>query len=1106
VQEPGPETIRTPPRPVSPTPESGADRAILLGAARNALKQGNYDVAIARFEEYLRRFGDDPAIRREYAGVLFSANRLRKAMEQYERLLTAEPNNLRLLALLGDIQVASKEYRKAIVLFTRALGRAPDNLEIATRLARAHALDDDMPHALEVYDRHLAQLHPGDANVPRGFGGLLIDLEQPADALPFLLATLEKHAEDAEILADLVRCHARLGDQQKATLALQDLAAKAPHALPVRQTLGDTLYQSGDYELAGQVYEQILQLDPGNGFAVVGKARVALQFYQPAEARRLLEGLKPGESVRRIYLLTWAEYHQLVGEYVEARQIYADFLARDGDDYEVRLALAALDDYIHEYEKAKAEYAKIPAGAALGRQARLGFAAALADQRFFAEAAAACKTLLAERPADGSALALLVHCLDKTDQFDQAAALCRALLENNPRNEPAVLSVRFALGKVLLDAGKYLEAVHEYEWLLGRPGGRVAAAGYGVVRALEKLGDHDHAQRALAAALALPGGEVRNRLLLADLYAGDNDDQRTVEMCQAVLACDPQNLAALIRLADAQQRLARFSAHSEEAVHTCQAILALSPTNVRGHLALARSLASVARFRDAAGEYDRLLAVDPSFTVPQREKARVLFSAHAFTESAAAYQHMQVPSADDKLQADLAALAEKEPRLRPTVDLLLRANLPGKLLRAEVGKLAASATETAVQSALQHLLADYDARTAEQAGAFLEGDAKSKKDIRNYEAVPAYKALLAAEPGNEEGLFDLGQVYGGLRQTRAEVDQYGQLLKVEPLDREGLVALERASLEMQPRFGLNAEFLDEHGRGGLAAIGALRYAGWGSVPLGDEDEFFLLGFSRARLTPRDDRLVDGNIVSARIQYKCSEPLLLWAQLNYEDWSALLHDHFTFDAGARYDFCDLVHGWARTFLEDVLQNGESLRQNITRTGLDLGADVFPTRIWSLGGWSQAAYYSDVNYMGELYLYNNVLLTLPPKQLKFVLDADLQTFAHSTVFGPIPDDLHGIQFPYFSPRGFAYYEARIEWTQWLSRDYFTHSNQCYYSLQYANGFDSNLVNYNTFRALLNLDVRPWLTIGADGKVILSRDYNAAAAVAFLVIRFPCCYFRK
>jgi hypothetical protein len=147
------------------------------------------------------------------------------------------------------------------------------------------------------------------------------------------------------------------------------------------------------------------------------------------------------------------------------------------------------------------------------------------------------------------------------------------------------------------------------------------------------------------------------------------------------------------------------------------------------------------------------------------------------------------------------------------------------------------------------------------------------------------------------------------------------------------------------------------------------------------------------------------------------------------------------------------------------------------------------------------------MGELFLFNNVLLTMAPCQLKFVLDADLQAFQHSTIFrSSDPNDIRGVSFPYFSPHAFAYYEARIEWTQWCSRDWFVHSNQCYYSLQYATGMDSNFVWYNSARALANYDVRPWLSIGADSHGTFSTAYKEASADLYLILRLPCGLLRK
>src|SRR5262249_6366030 len=156
---------------------------------------------------------------------------------------------------------------------------------------------------------------------------------------------------------------------------------------------------------------------------------------------------------RRTYLLTWAEYHQLVGEYIEARQVYKDFLCADPADAEVRLALAALYEFIREDEKAKAEYAKGPHEGGQGRKARRGIASTLSAQRRFHEANGALERLLAEDPDDSAARARLARNLSRTGHHAQAESLCRGYLEGHPPRESAAVTVRLALARVLLEAG-----------------------------------------------------------------------------------------------------------------------------------------------------------------------------------------------------------------------------------------------------------------------------------------------------------------------------------------------------------------------------------------------------------------------------------------------------------------------------------------------------------------------------------------------------------------------------------------------------------------------------------------------------------------------------
>ena len=126
-------------------------------------------------------------------------------------------------------------------------------------------------------------------------------------------------------------------------------------------------------------------------------------------------------------------------------------------------------------------------------------------------------------------------------------------------------------------------------------------------------------------------------------------------------------------------------------------------------------------------------------------------------------------------------------------------------------------------------------------------------------------------------------------------------------------------------------------------------------------------------------------------------------------------------------------------------------------------------------------------------------LPPNQLKFVARLDYLTYDHQTIFGP-DGSIVGSVHPYFAPAGYTFCEGRIEYTHWLSRDFSVYSNQCYVSLQYGLGCDNNAVVYNDFRAILNWDVKSWLSLGIELEAQVSHVYDMQQAFLYGVVRLP------
>jgi tetratricopeptide (TPR) repeat protein len=1100
-------------------PENSED-SLLLAAGRAAFQAGKYSEAIERFETYLERNPRDFDIHAEFAGILVTMREIRKAIREYELYLTARPDDITIRVILGDVYVIAKEYRQAIQQFTKVLEKklaeeqtpevVKQVLELATRLARAYVFDSDFVRANQVYERYLTRIRPDDPRAPRALGSLLLDLERPGDAMPYLIKQRELHPEDIEILSSLVRALARLGERSKAVEILNEMANKDLKNFGVREVLAEILFDSDEYELSGMTYNQILTLDPKNGGALVGLAAVHIRMYNPNAARRILDSFIPGKDVQRAYLITYASYHETIGEYTEAKQIYKDMLRRNEKDHGVRDHLAYIYDYCREWELAKAEYAKIippTASPAMVRKGRFGFATTLFHQRKFAEALEVLRILLSEDPMDHQTVGLMAEVLTKSGAADQAEKLCRGYLANNPRSEYMSLTVRLALGKALLALNKNLEASREYEIALARPIGRIPEAYFGLARASERLGNAARSEELIACVItnSSGGGLLRNIVQLADLSNELYDDHRVVELLSPIAKNDPQNLSILIRLADAQQRIARLTGRPLDCFDTCQQILTLSPTNVRGHLAMARSFAICQNYRKSAVQYDQLIQIDPSFMIPERERARVLYADHQYSAARSQYKAMQSnPNPEQQLQADLLGLISKEPRLRSILGPYTSFDLPADVLRRELPKISLSlATDPESQLAIQRIINDYDARLADVRAFQGEEKAKELKDYRPYEAIPAYQAINLYEPTNTETLFDAGQNYARLKMTKRALEMYSATLAVDPTHREAAVATERANANLAPRFDSGYNYFYQRGRNGLANIDRNRWWLAGAVSLGDEDEYFQAGYAYNLLDPTDDRTLSGNMPFIRAQKRfLDHRLLAFGQLNVEEYPNRVDTRPTFEAGIQYTHTDCLQTRFGGYFQNVLESGESLRQSISRGGVYVGADVRPSRTWIFGGTYLVGSYSDDNTLNQFDLYNEISLTLPPKQLKVVLNYFFQGFSDQSIFPtnpPNPNFVFGTIHPYFSPKAFSFTEARIEWWHYLSRDYFVHSNQCYYSVQYGLGVDDSLVAYQDIRTLFTYEPCSWLTLGAEAKGLFSRVYDSVQANAFVQIRF-------
>jgi lipopolysaccharide biosynthesis regulator YciM len=182
----------------------------------------------------------------------------------------------------------------------------------------------------------------------------------------------------------------------------------------------------------------------------------------------------------------------------------------------------------------------------------------------------------------------MVHNLGKMKRADEAAAMAQAYLSGSHEDDNGPVAVSLSLGRVLLEAHRFEKAVQVYEPLLNSPLGRVGAAYFGLYYARMQLHQTEGSHELLRPVLE---GTLRDRMELVDEAALFNTNALIIDVCQGILANDPEHLPTLLRLGEAQLRLAVLDLNIGPATATCNVILGISPTNVRGRFILARAFA-----------------------------------------------------------------------------------------------------------------------------------------------------------------------------------------------------------------------------------------------------------------------------------------------------------------------------------------------------------------------------------------------------------------------------------------------------------------------------------------------------------------------------------
>lgn len=240
-----------------------------LGAALAKLER--YDEAIAQYRAVLAR-NDNAALRLNLALAYYKKGAWREAVEQLHTLWSAQPGDPRVATLLADCHARLGHDEQVIAVLKPVETAHPDDMAVAWLLGSALIRAGHQREGLERVDRVARQGHNAEAYLLAGRTALKMNEFERARDYADAALRLNPRLPGADTLRGTVLSY--LGDTEGAATALRKAVEADPNDFDAQVALGAVLHTERDLDGARQHLESALRLKPGSNLARYEWARL----------------------------------------------------------------------------------------------------------------------------------------------------------------------------------------------------------------------------------------------------------------------------------------------------------------------------------------------------------------------------------------------------------------------------------------------------------------------------------------------------------------------------------------------------------------------------------------------------------------------------------------------------------------------------------------------------------------------------------------------------------------------------------------------------------------------------------------------------------------
>ena len=1117
-------------------------KAIHLSAARSAVDVRDWKRAISHFRAALETDPADLDLRKELAGVLFTAGYVDQALAEYDRILETASHRHDVRDAAVTATMAIRDFDAAISRLLRYPRARRKDRAYRLRLARAYAWSKRPGQALPLYEG-LVREAPGQRETYREYLAALLAANEWSALARESAAYLERWPDDVQVCLYRIDVLLRGDDVGAAVLVLQALARNPAAASD------DVWVRLGDLQLACgfdlETVRAMLEEASARRAAPKVRVRLAVLYAYDGQFHRAFAALeragKEGAPVHQV-MAARAELYALAGMYRTALRQFAALLRVDRADARALKGMARAAAPLQRLDQAKSALLRALIQCPGDMDATYQYVRLLEERGETKEALAVVNAVIAGAPQSPTARLLLGRLLTAAGQREKAGEAFAFVTE---RLVETGTDAMVRTGRITETNLRLVPPAVWRDVIVRAPGDEAARAHLaGALYREARLGESSRVWEALVAAqpqnphytLGLVGS-----LVARGLHARPENRKRVTDALDFLLQADALSQADAARLAELLAKMEKW----EEVVAVTTRSMQKQADDVHATALHAGALLALGREDEALAVIERYLAAKPD-NVPARFRLWARLGDFARSKDDTAYA---------RASAGLRKILDEEPANLDVSHALARLATTHKDYDSGRGSLerildAAPGDADALlwRARLESWDGEYDA-SLEYYGRYAAANPSDRRvhlerarvlgwALRFQEALDAYSAGIRAEGADDppgDGASDWARAlylereakrYRWHDRARRAVRMQDELLVLRPNDPELL--FDRG--QMATRFGFSRRAADYYERTLLFAPGHIHARN-------------ALDYERRRLNARvretysfrrekgfddnfeiEEQLLTTTIWSPELgvlgglgtlwwlgaevergwyhfdgfrdptvrRYKLMARKRLYSGLEFDGWlrrsryTVTSHTTTNFGLGASckvFDFLDTGLTYAR---EDVLENFPTMNADIQRDVYAVTLAAACTRRLSAdirAAWVQVDDGNDGRRVRggaawELLRYPRIL------KLAYLVE----------YWGYDSDNR-----VYFSPREFIQHGPSLHWRHYLNTEHYSGVNELYYGIRAPLLFDNHRHPYFNVGIEFLWDITNQWQLGGDATLIRSQPYDGTFAKLWLQYRF-------